>query len=69
MLKISLLFKKCKTSRANNSRILRIKTTKFPGYCRKWTVASYASFNKFYGTMSVGFCLNTEKRFLLEVLF
>ena len=32
-------------------------------------VASYASCNKFYGKMSVGFYLNTEKRISLEVLF
>ena len=28
---------------------------------RKWTVASYASFNKLYGKMLVNFSLNTEK--------
>ena len=32
-------------------------------------VASYASFNIFYGKMSVGFCFNLGKRFFLEVLF
>ena len=32
-------------------------------------VASYASFNIFYGKMSVGFCLNLGKRFFLGVLF
>ena len=25
----------------------------------KWTAASFAFFNKFYGKMSVAFCLNT----------
>ena len=30
-------------------------------------VAVYDSFDKYYGEMSVGFCLNTGKRFLLEV--
>ena len=35
---------------------------------RKWTVAPYASFNKFYGKMSIGFCLNICKRFFIEVL-
>ena len=33
MVKNSLLYKKSTTSRANNSRILRIKNAKFPGYC------------------------------------
>ena len=33
---------------------------------QKWTVAS---FNKFYGKMWVGFCFNTGKRFLVDVLF
>ena len=33
MLKISLLIKKFQTSRANNSRILRIKNAKLSGYC------------------------------------
>ena len=33
MLKLSLLFKKFTTSRANNSRILRIKNAEFSGYC------------------------------------
>ena len=28
-----------------------------------------ASFNKFYGKMWDGFCLNTRKRFLIELLF
>ena len=32
-------------------------------------VAPYASFNNFYCQMLVGFCLNTEKRFFLELLF
>ena len=32
-LKFSLLLKKLKILRANNSRILRIKNTKFSGYC------------------------------------
>ena len=31
-------------------------------------VASYGYFNKFHGKESVGFCLNTEERFL-EVVF
>ena len=32
-------------------------------------VASYASFNKFYGQNLVSFCLNTEKYFFLAVYF
>ena len=32
-------------------------------------IASYTLFNKFYGKMSLGFCLNKRKRFFLEVLF
>ena len=34
-------------------------------------VASYASFNKFYGKASLGFCFSKVKRFFffLEVLF
>ena len=33
MLKISLLFKKFTTSRANNLRMPKVKSAKFSGYC------------------------------------
>ena len=36
---------------------------------REWRVGSYASLKKIYGNLWVSFCLNTGKRFFVEVLF
>ena len=44
MLKISLLIKTFKTSRANNSRISRIKNANFSGYCFHMNTDQWADF-------------------------
>ena len=45
MLEISLLFKKLQTSRANNSRILRIKKANFQVIVFIWTQTYGENFN------------------------
>ena len=47
------MFKQCNSSKRQKIDICIL------GFC----------FNKFYGEMFVGFCLNTAKRFFLELLF
>ena len=54
MLKISLLFKKIKTLRVNNSRILQIKNAKFSGYYFYINLNTYGDFQ---------FCISVPLKF------